>query len=175
MLFLDLRNISFLVVDDNTFMRQLLKRMLVAFKVGGIKEACDGADALKLLQTGFSPDIILTDAEMPIMDGLELARMIRKSEDIEDHFTPIILVTAYTDLAHIFAARDAGINEFLAKPVSATELYRRIDSVIEKPRPFVEAGRFFGPDRRRRELRFGGMERRSHEAEEIQSEMSNQR
>lgn len=165
---LDLTNVSFLVVDDNAFMRQLLKMMLIAFKVGDIKEAADGVDALELLQSGFHPDIILTDAEMPIMDGLELARMIRKSEDIEDHFTPIILVTAYSDLSHIFAARDAGINEFLAKPVSAAELFRRIDSVIENPRTFVDAGRFFGPDRRRRDLKFGGMERRNHEAEGVQ-------
>jgi len=51
----------------------------------------------------------------------------------------------------VVEARDAGVHEFLAKPLSAKGLYSRIRSIIERPRPFVRAGQYFGPDRRRRD------------------------
>ena len=94
------------------------------------------------------------------MDGLELTKAIRKGDARIDPYIPVILVSAYTEMHNIVAARDAGVNDFLAKPISANLVYARIRSVIEHPLPFVQADEFFGPDRRRRDRAFGGVDRR---------------
>jgi DNA-binding response OmpR family regulator len=60
------------------------------------------------------------------------------------------MITGHSERARITEARDAGINEILIKPISATQLYQRIKSVIDMPRQFVESDGYFGPDRRRR-------------------------
>jgi two-component system chemotaxis response regulator CheY len=73
---------------------------------------------------------------------------------------PVIVVTANTEIDHVFVARDTGMSEYLAKPVSAKLIYPRICSTIESTRPFVRAGGFFGPDRRRRRATFQGTDRR---------------
>ena len=63
---------------------------------------------------------------------------------------PIIMMTGYSHRIRVEASRDAGVTEFLVKPFKAKDLYTRIEQLIEKPRQFVEADEFFGPDRRRR-------------------------
>ena len=94
-------------------------------------------------------------------DGLELAQMIRQPNSHANPFTAIIMLTGHSEKARVMAARDAGITEFMAKPISAKALYHRIISVIANPRPFVKTKSYFGPDRRRRiKPSFGGSERR---------------
>jgi predicted metal-binding transcription factor (methanogenesis marker protein 9) len=68
--------------------------------------------------------------------------------------------TAYAEKSRVEAARDAGVTEFCAKPVTAVELYRKVCSVINSPRSFVRTKMYFGPDRRRRSKAFSGEERR---------------
>jgi len=97
---------------------------------------------------------------MDRLNGIEFTRMVRTDEDSPDRFVPIIMLTCYTEKARVFEARDAGVTEFMAKPVSAQSLYDRIASVIEGPRRFVEVGSYFGPDRRRRINDFAGNDRR---------------
>lgn len=65
-------------------------------------------------------------------------------------FVPVIMVTGHSEKSRVYEALNAGVNEFLVKPVSAKGLYSRLISVIERPRPFVRSKTFFGPDRRRR-------------------------
>jgi DNA-binding response OmpR family regulator len=72
------------------------------------------------------------------------------------------MLTGYTSLEHVREARDAGINEFIAKPVSVKTMMSRLVSVIEHPRPYVRTGSYFGPCRRRRNTNeYQGPERRS--------------
>jgi len=73
---------------------------------------------------------------------------------------PIIMVTAYREKEHVFKARDAGVTEYVIKPVSPKSLFSRIEAVIERPRRFVKVGKFFGPDRRRHKKQFDGDDRR---------------
>ena len=74
---------------------------------------------------------------------------------------PIIMVTGHTEKARVTAARDAGITEFLAKPISAKGLYQRILNVVANPRPFIKTKTYFGPDRRRNvNANYVGPERR---------------
>ncbi len=86
---------------------------------------------------------------MPVFDGLELAQMIRQPGANANPFAPIIMVTGHTEKARVTAARDAGITEFLAKPISAKALYQRVVNVVANPRPFIKTKTYFGPDRRR--------------------------
>jgi two-component system chemotaxis response regulator CheY len=98
---------------------------------------------------------------MPIFDGLELAQMIRQPGANANPYVPIIMLTGHSDRKRVVIARDAGITEFLAKPISARSLYGRIVNVVVKPRPFVKTKTYFGPDRRRNvNPNYGGLERR---------------
>lgn len=162
---LNLRGLRFLVVDDNRYMRNLLRGILAAFGTKDVREACDGADAFKELRH-YCPDIILTDNYMSPLDGIEFTRMLRTGRDSPAPLVPIIMVTGYTDLHNVVAARDAGVHEFLAKPVSAHALHARIHNVLTKPRPFVRTPTYFGPCRRRRTVsRDAAHERRQAQAE----------
>ena len=86
---------------------------------------------------------------MPILTGIELTKLIRTSENSVNPFVPVILMSAYADRHTVMQARDAGVNEFLVKPLSARALHQRIVSVVLNPRSFIKTGQYFGPDRRR--------------------------
>jgi len=149
---LNLEDVKVLVVDDSPFMRKVVMTILYVFHCNNVKEADDGASGLKIISEGYMPDLIITDWKMPHLDGIEFTREIRRGIDGIDPYLPIILMTAYTETSHITQCRDAGVNEILAKPLSAKGLYQRIVSVFTKPRAFVESRAFTGPDRRRRKL-----------------------
>ena len=156
----NLEQVSFLVVDDNENMRLIIKRALRALGVRDIEEAPEGADALKTLAAA-PVDIVIVDWEMSPVDGIEFTKMIRTSVDSPNPYVPVIMLTGHTEMARVTQARDAGITEFLAKPVSASKLYARIVSVIQRPRPFIRTPSYFGPDRRRQDdPRYRGPERR---------------
>ncbi|MBY0432106.1 MAG: response regulator [Rhodospirillales bacterium] len=159
-----LDRLNILVVDDNDHMRSLIRLILQSFCCNQIREASDGADALREMQA-VVPDILVTNWNMAPLDGVELTRHIRNSPDSPNPFMPIIMVTAYAELYRVFAARDAGVTEFLVKPLSAKALYSRVQAVILRPRPFVRTKQFFGPDRRRHgEKPFIGKDRRGKDA-----------
>jgi DNA-binding response OmpR family regulator len=130
-------------------MRQMLVDVLRSLGTRNIKEASDGKAGLDALAT-FCPDIIFCEWEMPELNGIDLAHAIRGDVNAMHRMTPIIFVTAHTQIRHVTLARDAGVTEYLAKPFSARLIYSRICAVLEQPRAFVEAESFIGPDRRRR-------------------------
>lgn len=144
-----LAKVSVLIVDDNQFMRTLLLEALQAMGITSITVARDGTEALEKLKGG-QIDLVMTDLEMENGGGIELIHAIRKSRAVPDPLVPVLVISANTMSATIMEARDAGMTEFLAKPVSAKALYRRISAVIEQPRNFVRTSTYFGPDRRRR-------------------------
>lgn len=144
-----LNRVSVLLVDDNQFMRTLLLEALQAMDVKDVIIARNGAEALDKLKSA-SIDLVITDLEMEGGGGIELIKSVRKSRTVPDPLVPILVLSANTMSSTIMEARDAGMSEFLAKPVSAKALYRRISSVIEQPRNFVRTSTYFGPDRRRR-------------------------
>lgn len=145
---LDLGELQVLVVEDNLFSRQLLRTALKGLGINEIREASDGADALKMLRVRV-PDMVFIDWDMPGVDGVELTRLIRTAPDSPDPFLPVIMVTGHATVYHVVAARDAGVNEYLIKPFSAAGLFGRMRAVIERPRRFVRLKHYFGPDRRR--------------------------
>jgi two-component system chemotaxis response regulator CheY len=98
---------------------------------------------------------------MPIFDGLELTQMIRQPGANSNPYVPIIMLTGHSEKKRVIAARDAGVTEFLAKPISAKALYGRVLNVVANPRPFIRTKTYFGPDRRRNaNPNYAGPERR---------------
>lgn len=140
------------VAEDNPHMRRIIEAILGGFGCRYIYSVGDGAAALQCVLDQ-DPDLLIANINMPSMDGLALTRMIRNPDLCNDPFQPIILLTAHSDPKHLLAARDAGADEFLHKPVQPAALYRAIRKVLEKERKFVRTKTYFGPDRRRSELR----------------------
>jgi CheY-like chemotaxis protein len=148
-----------MLVDDHQPIRSIMSGFLRDLGIRRIAEASNGESALQRLKE-FRADVVFTDLKMAPIDGLELTRRIRAGDNGIDPRTPIVMVTAYTDVDVVQAARDAGINELLAKPLSGDLVQKRVQAVLEKPRPFVETETYFGPDRRRRRLPVEGPDRR---------------
>jgi two-component system chemotaxis response regulator CheY len=140
--------LKLLVVDDNHHMRVLLIEVLRAIGVRDIFEAGDGAEALTFLRNR-QVDIVMTDLSMQPLDGIDLTKLIRNADDSPAPMIPIIMITGHTTQRRVAQARDAGVTEFLAKPVTAQGVIRRINMVVNHPRPFIRSGDYFGPDRRR--------------------------
>jgi DNA-binding response OmpR family regulator len=154
-----LKPISFLIVDDKSYMRHVIKGILESLGAKTIDEAEDGSGALASMRS-WPPDIVLTEYRLHPMSGFEFLQSIRKEKSTV-RFTPVIMVTSETRREKVIAARNAGVTEFVAKPFNAKNLILRIREVIERPRPFVDAGVYFGPDRRRRtEVLAEGADRR---------------
>lgn len=97
------------------------------------------------------------EEERPAVNFLEMVRM---DEFSPNRFVPVIVCSSFTEEHQVKRARDMGMTEFLAMPISARTVYGRICAVIEHPRPFVRSPNFFGPDRRRRQAPFSHEERR---------------
>jgi CheY-like chemotaxis protein len=140
-------NLSFLLVDDNESMRRLVRTILHQLGSHDIVEAPEGEEALDLLRR--QPiDIAVCDMMMRPIDGIAFTRAVRQDARSPNRYLPIIMTSAYSEPDKVMAARDAGVTEFLAKPLSVTALYQRVMAVVERPRPFVRNGAYFGPMRR---------------------------
>lgn len=160
MIRIDFHRLKFLVIDDNAHMRRIVRQLLHGFGSREILDAEDGAAGLEVFAAQ-KPDIVITDWAMPVYDGIEFTKAIRNSDSPVTRFVPIIMLSGHSEKRRIVEARDAGVTEFLAKPVSAKSLYERILSVVLAPRPFIKTKDYFGPDRRRTvNAKYAGPERR---------------
>lgn len=148
MIQIDLAKLRLLVIEDNPNMRHLLRTLLTGLGCRGVMEAEDGAAGLELFRDNV-PDIVVSDWVMPIMDGLDFTRAVRNPKSSANPYVPVIILSGYSERSRVVQARDAGITEFIVKPVSPKRLYQRLVNVVVNPRPFIETETFFGPDRRR--------------------------
>lgn len=153
--------LKILIVDDNQHTRMLVTEILRAIGVNNVYEAADGGAGLQQLRE-HRIDMIFTDLSMQPMDGIEFVRRLRNAPDSPNQMAPVVMVTGHFTMAKVSAARDAGVNEFLTKPLTARGVLERLQRVIEHPRPFVRTDSYFGPDRRRRDdPEYRGPRRRS--------------
>ena len=158
-----------LLVEDNPHMRHILSTILSAVGVRQVREAADGDAALALLKR-WECDFVIADFRMEPMDGVAFTRHVRNHADSPNPYLPIIMMTGHAERARVEEARDAGVTEFVVKPLTPRAMLDRINAVIERPRPFVKSAGYFGPDRRRRtDPRYAGRMRRS--ADTIPSEL----
>lgn len=142
-------DVTVLVVEDNQPMLELIKSLLLVFGVKAVLVAKNGVEGFELYCQN-APDLVLTDWMMQKMDGISFTRLVRNSPKSPNQFVPIVMMTGFSEKRRVLQARDAGVTEFLVKPFSAKDLYRRLEEIIERPRQFVRAEDFFGPDRRRK-------------------------
>jgi two-component system, chemotaxis family, chemotaxis protein CheY len=164
----DLRRLSVLLVEDSSFMRELMVALLDNLEVGEVTTAQNGEQAISelLLSTNngidsnSSFDVIISDWAMKPMSGLDLLKWVRGNDNEGIKFMPFIMFTAYSTADWVCTARDWGATEFLTKPVSAHAVAQRLLHVIERPRPFIRTYDYFGPDRRRKSLPYHGPDRR---------------
>ena len=156
---MQLRDARVLVVDDHQPMREILKSLLHGLGVREVGEARDAAQAFELLRYG-GFDVLLTDYDMAGETGVELARKLRRSGGAAKRI-PIVMVTGRAEGPVIIAARDAGVDEYLIKPLTTAGLVQKLQAALERRRPFVEGGDYVGPDRRRRNAPFNGSDRRA--------------
>lgn len=154
-----LEALRILVIEDHKGMREIISTILTGLGVGQIDAVADLDTALRLLRNA-PPDIILLDWMLDRQDGLRFVRFVRRLPDALNPFVPIIMVTGHADRAHVTEARDAGVTEFVVKPLSTLAVARRLEMVIHNPRPFIRAKDYTGPDRRRQERPIDGPERR---------------
>jgi two-component system chemotaxis response regulator CheY len=156
-----LEKVRFLVVDDNVHMVHLVKTILKGFGAKYVFEAKSGAEAFERIKHD-NIDIILLDYLMGDEDGVEFVRRVRDDTSSPHPFVSVIMLTAHAERTRVEMARDAGVNEFCTKPVTASELFRKVVAVIEHPRSYVRTETYRGPDRRRRDdPAYKGEERRS--------------
>lgn len=143
-----LGSLSVLILDDRAQMRAITASILESVGIRRIHEAGDAEAAMTLLRTE-PVDVAVVDYKMTPLNGVEFVRLVRNSPDSPDPFLPVIMLTGHADRRRIDEARDAGVTEFLVKPVTAKALIGRLQGLILKPRPFVKLDGYFGPDRRR--------------------------
>lgn len=155
----NLEKLSILVLEKHLLVRKLLTDVFREFGVPTVQSTGDPDVAWNMFQQ-FPVDLILSDWTHDL-DGMGFLKKLRQDADSCNPFIPVIVCTANTEYLQVCFARDMGMTEFLAKPVSAAAIYSRICAVIESNRPFIRIDDFFGPDRRRRQDGlFGGEDRR---------------
>ncbi|WP_122464875.1 MULTISPECIES: response regulator [Brevundimonas] len=143
-----LKSVQILLVDDNQHMRAIASAILASAGASKIREVSDGAQALQALREQHF-DLAIVDFNMAPLDGVDFTRLVRNSPDSANPYLPIIMMTGHSEKTRVQEARDAGVTEFVVKPITAKAMLDRIQAVILRPRPFVKCDGYFGPDRRR--------------------------
>lgn len=133
-----------LLVEDNVFMRKMVRNLLMTVGVREVYEAADGIAGLDALRTA-GPDIVILDWEMPLLNGAEFLRIVRSPDVFPMPDVPVIMLSAHCERWRIVEAGKLGVHEYLRKPVSAQSLLDRMVSILAKPRPMVRVGDYYGP------------------------------
>ncbi|EOJ6363868.1 TPA: chemotaxis response regulator CheY [Escherichia coli] len=119
------KELKFLVVDDFSTMRRIVRNLLKELGFNNVEEAEDGVDALNKLQAG-GYGFVISDWNMPNMDGLELLKTIRAAA------LPVLMVTAEAKKENIIAAAQAGASGYVVKPFTAATLEEKLNKIFEK-------------------------------------------
>ena len=132
------------VVDDEHYMRKVVRTMLMSIGIREVHEAPDGEAGLELIRR-LAPDVVILDWQMPGLDGPAFVRIVRSPATFPYPNVPIIMLTGHGERSRVVEAVKIGVNEFLLKPVSVKALQDRMVSVLAKPREVVKSGDYYGP------------------------------
>ena len=121
--------LKFLVVDDFSTMRRIVRNLLKELGYSNVEEAEDGADGLAKLRGG-NFDFVVSDWNMPNMDGLTMLQNIRADAALSK--LPVLMVTAEAKKENIIAAAQAGANGYVVKPFTAATLDEKLSKIFEK-------------------------------------------
>lgn len=123
------KNLRFLVVDDFATMRRIVRNLLQDLGYKNVEEAEDGQDALAKLRSE-KTDFVISDWNMPNMDGLQMLTEIRKDDALKA--LPVLMVTAEAKKENIIAAAQAGANGYVVKPFTAAILEEKLNKIFDK-------------------------------------------
>jgi len=126
----DVFNARILLVEDETFIRHTIRRLLRSLGNPEIREAADGTEALAILRDGFDPEVIFCDVQMTPMDGYTFLKTVRGSSDLVLAATQVIVLTASADVNVVRRFSDLGIRSYLLKPVSRKQLADHMTAAI---------------------------------------------
>lgn len=145
----NMSEVSVLVIEDFGPVASLLQSVLQSLGCRYIYHAKNGEEGLRYYLE-YKPDIVITDWDMEPIDGIQLTNYIRSLKKYQNPYTPILMMTGYSEENLIKQARDAGITDFMAKPFTVETFIKKITGIIEIQRNFIIANSYRGPDRRRR-------------------------
>lgn len=135
-----------MIIDNSPMMRDLVQSVLVSVGVKHFMMAGDGRTALDLIPA-FGPHLAFVDWEMEPMNGLQFVREVRALAERDNPFLPIIMLTSHAEEPWVIEAKNAGVNDYLIKPVTGAAILKHLSFVINNPRPFMRTDRYFGPAR----------------------------
>ena len=121
---------NFLIVDDYDFMQHLVKETLNSAGAGQIEKSSNGVEAIEMLKKMRKVDFVITDFNMPKMNGLALLKAIRTGEAFVERDTPVIMLSGFDDDALLGAAMELDASGFIHKPVSKSELVSRMNKIF---------------------------------------------
>ena len=144
---INLERATVLVLDDNGASLDILSGVVAGFGVRTLHRAESVKDAQALVKI-HTFDLIISDVQMPEVDGYEFIQWLRREAPEQNRYVPVILVTGHTRISQVFKNRDAGSNFTVAKPITPKILLERIFWVAREERAFIECDTYIGPDRR---------------------------
>ena len=133
---INLEKLVVLLVDDNPQSLDILAQVVTGFGVRSIIRSPGGEDARAQLSRD-QYDLVITDAQMPGLDGYALTSWIRREAPGQNRFVPVILVTAHTRKTHVTRARDCGANYAITKPIRPKTVLERIYWIAKEDRMFI--------------------------------------
>jgi two-component system, chemotaxis family, chemotaxis protein CheY len=143
-----IQDLSILLVDDNQYMRKIVRNLLINIGVRKVYEASDGIAGLDAIRI-VTPDVVIIDWELPLLNGAEFVRIVRSPGVFPFSDIPIIMLSSHGERWRVVEAVRIGVNEYLRKPVSAQALLDRLTAIVAKPRPVVQLGDYYGPEPRK--------------------------
>lgn len=141
-------NVEVLVIDDNPFMRKIVRNVLINIGIRTVIEASDGLEGLEMIRL-HAPDVVILDWEMPMLNGAELLRIVRSPMTFPIPDVPIIMLTGHLERWRVIEATKLGVHEFVSKPISGKQLLDRLVSIVAKPRPMVTIDDHYVPEPRK--------------------------
>jgi len=147
---LDFSRLKILVVEDHEPTRIFLKEVLSAAGVSHLQIVADVKSALPLLKDKLR-DLLICDLNLGEINGQALIRAVRLNPNFTNRHMPIIVLTGDSKAETVREVLNLGVNRFVSKPASAETVIEAVRAVLERPKAFITAKDYFGPDRRNRQ------------------------
>jgi CheY-like chemotaxis protein len=170
------RALSALIVDSNNFSRGLIGEILRSLNLTNISSARSEEMAANFLLDRPIDVLLVSWEDGDTLDGLAFVRSLRRFEDDRIRRLPVVFLTSALTRQMVLSGRDAGVDEFLAKPISPLAMRQRLEMVIETPRPFIDCSVYLGPCRRRKNPAdyYGAKRRAGERVERVSTPMIDQ-
>lgn len=146
----DYTRLKILVVEDHEPTRIFLREILQASGATQLQFAADVKSALPLLKDRLL-DLLICDLNLGDINGQALIRAVRTNPNFTNRYMPIIVMTGDSKPETVREILNLGVNRFVSKPASAQSVIEAVKTVLERPKAFVTARDYFGPDRRNRQ------------------------